>query len=91
MGDAFASNFGFGEVDTVKGVAFYASEMSGIIGMSYASKSIDKLAPFIDVCSLNDKSFAFTFKNNPEKSYLTIPGYDPTSMVGDFIYHNVVE
>lgn len=91
LGDVSATTFGFGEVDTVKGVAFYASQMSGILGLAYDSISIDNLPTFIDVSPLADKSFAFQFKNLPEQSYLTIPGYDEAAKVEDFVFHNVIE
>ena len=39
-----------------------------------------------------DKSFSFVLKNNPEESYITMPGYDE-QLVGSnqFTFHNVVE
>jgi len=41
---------------------------------------------------LADKSFSFVLKNNPEQSYITMPGYDE-QLVGSnqFTFHNVVE
>jgi len=33
--DVTAKNFQFGEVTSVKGASFYASEMSGILGLAY--------------------------------------------------------
>jgi cathepsin D len=35
LGDVVATDFGFGEVTSVSGVSFYASEMSGILGLAY--------------------------------------------------------
>jgi saccharopepsin len=48
LGDATTANFGFGEVTSVSGVAFYASQMSGILGLGYGSISVDHLPTFID-------------------------------------------
>ena len=76
LGDATATNFGFGEVTSVSGVAFLASQMSGILGLAYDTISVDKLPTFVDQSDLADKSFSFVLKNNPEQSYITMPGYD---------------
>ena len=48
LGDFTATNFGFGEVLSASGVAFYASQMSGILGLAYGSISVDNLPTFID-------------------------------------------
>lgn len=40
---------------------------------------------------MTDKSFAFYLNLNPEKSYLTIPGFDEAAKDSEFKYHNVVE
>lgn len=82
---------GFGEVTGVSGVAFYASQMSGILGLGYGSISVDKLPTFLDQTNLTDKSFAFYLHLNPEKSFITIPGFEESAKEGDFQYHNVVE
>ena len=90
LGDATATDFGFGEVTAVSGVAFLASQMSGILGLGYDTISVDHLPTFVDVSDLNDKSFSFVLRNLPEESYITMPGYDET-LVGDneFTWHNV--
>ncbi len=41
LGDATAPNFKFGEVTSVKGVAFLASQLSGILGLAYGTISVD--------------------------------------------------
>src|SRR5574343_872173 len=83
---------GFGEITSASGLAFYASQMSGILGLAYDTISVDKLPTFVDSSNEQDKSFAFYLHENPEQSYLTLPGYD-TEAVGnnEFQYHNVVE
>lgn len=91
LGDVSAENFGFGEVSSAKGASFYASQMSGILGLAYASISVDNLPVFIDEANIWDKSFSFVLKETDEDSYMTIPGYDETSIVGEFMWHNVTE
>jgi len=91
LGDWSSENFGFGEVLEVKGAAFYASQMSGILGLAYGSISVDKLPTFVDSSDLTDKSFAFYLHNLPEESYMTIPGYETSAMNGEMQFHNVAE
>jgi len=86
-----ATNFAFGEVTSVSGASFYASEMSGILGLAYREISVDALPTFIDSSDLTDESFAFYLNLDTEKSFMTIPGYDNEAMNGDFTYHPVVE
>ena len=50
---------GFGEISEVTGASFYASEMSGILGLGYGSISVNHLKTFVDSSDLSDKSFAF--------------------------------
>lgn len=66
--------------------------MSGILGLAYDTISVDHLPTFVDSSNQKDKSFAFYLQENPEASYLTLPGYDK-EVVGDnqFQFHNVVE
>lgn len=92
LGDVTAASFAFGEVNSVSGVAFLASQMSGILGLGYDTISVDKLPTFVDQSDLNDKSFSFVLRANPDLSYITMPGYDE-AIVGDneFTFHNVVE
>lgn len=92
LGGVATPNFGFGEVTAVSGVAFYASQMSGILGLGYGSISVDHLPTFIDQSPLTDKSFAFYLNDLAENSYITIPGFDSEKMYGqDWTFHNVVE
>lgn len=81
----------FGEVTSVSGVSFYASQMSGILGLAYGSISVDALPTFIDSSNLSDKSFAFYLHENPDASFMTLPGYEESAKNGDFQYHNVIE
>ena len=86
------STMGFGEISKVKGVAFYASQMSGILGFAYNSISVNGLKTFVDLSDLTDKSFAFYLNLDTEKSYMTIPGYDESAMINqEFQFHDVVE
>lgn len=81
---------GFGEVTSVSGVSFLASQMSGILGLAYNSISVDHLDTFVDLANLQDKSFAFYLKDTSEESYMTMPGMDSEGF--DVIQaHNVVE
>jgi len=90
--DASATDFGFGEVTSVSGVSFLASQMCGILGLGYGTISVDKLPTFVDQSDLSDKSFSFVLHNNPEESYMTVPGYDETVTANaEFTYHNVIE
>jgi hypothetical protein len=51
LGDA-TSDMKFGEIESVSGIAFYASQMSGILGLAYGSISVDGLATFVDSSDL---------------------------------------
>lgn len=92
LGGASAGTFKFGEVTAVSGVAFLASQLSGILGLAYDTISVNHLPTFVDQSDLNDKSFSFVLRNNPSESYMTMPGYDE-QLVGSnkFTFHNVVE
>jgi len=81
----------FGEIEDVEGIAFYFSLLDGILGLAYDTISMHHLPTFIDSSNLEDKSFAFYLHLNPEKSYMTLPGYDKTAMTGDFQFHDVIE
>jgi len=65
--------------------------MSGILGLAYGSISVDSLPTFIDSSDLTDKSFAFYLHNNPDLSYMTIPGYEQSAFNGEMQFHNVAE
>jgi saccharopepsin len=82
----------FGEITAVDGIAFYVSELSGILGLAYNTISVGHLPTFIDSTDLDDKSFSFFLHNNPENSFMTMPGYDEDLMKGkEFTFHNVAE
>lgn len=65
----------FGAVNKVSGPTFYVSKMDGILGLAYNTISVDKLPTFVDQMNIDDKSFSFYMKNNPEESYMILPGY----------------
>lgn len=79
-----AKDFAFGEVTSVSGASFYASSMSGILGLAYRTISVDALPTFVDSANIVDKSFAFYLNLDTEKSYMTIPGYDEEAFNGEF-------
>jgi len=87
MGDLTAS-MGFGEIKSVSGVSFYASQMDGILGLAYDSISINGLPTFMS--QQEDKSFGFFLHNNPEESYMTLPGFEFDKVTLKST-HNVVE
>jgi hypothetical protein len=89
IGD-IAAPMGFGEVTSVSGVSFYASSMSGIIGLAYNSISVDKLDTFMDLSNLQDKSFSFYLHDTQEESYMVIPGMDSENY-SKIDTHKVVE
>lgn len=89
IGDV-SSTMGFGEVTSVSGVSFYASQMSGILGLAYDSISVDGLKTFMTNSDLTDKSFSFYLKDTSEESYMVIPGMDSENY-GTIDTHKVVE
>jgi len=84
------ATMGFGEVTEVSGVSFYASMMSGILGLAYDTISVDALPTFMDNASIKDKSFSMYLHANPDKSYMVIPGWDSENW-GVIDTHKVVE
>jgi hypothetical protein len=91
LGNAVAT-MGFGEIQSASGIAFYASQMSGILGLAYDSISVNSLPTFITSSNLVDKSFSFYLHLDTEKSYMTIPGFDENAMNGqEFQFHDVIE
>jgi len=75
IGDIEAT-MSFGEITKVSGISFYASQMSGILGLAYDSISVDKLPTWLSSSTLTDKSFSFYLHSNPDESYMVIPGMD---------------
>jgi hypothetical protein len=84
------ANMEFGEVRSVSGVTFYVSPMDGILGLGYDTISVDGLPTWLMSTLLEDKSFGFYLHNNPEESYMTVPGFDTEgyTLKGK---HNVIE
>jgi len=84
------AQMGLGAVKKVSGATFYVSKMDGIVGLGYQQISVDKLPTFINSSDLTDKSFSFYLKNNPEESFMYMPGY-LTEGYKQIATHNVVE
>ena len=92
LGEGITATMKFGEVQKVKGSTFLISQMDGIIGLGYDQISVDKLPTFIEsTTDLAEKSFAFYMHNNPEKSYMTMPGIDEELGLEKIAEHKVVE
>jgi len=72
----------FAEITHVSGMAFFVSQLSGILGLAYESISVNLLPTFLDTSNLQDKSFSFYLTLNPDESFMTIPGYNTTLMDG---------
>jgi len=86
------AKMGFGEIQKVDGKTFLVSQMDGIIGLAYDQISVDKLPTFIETTEdLAERSFAFYLKNNPEESYMTMPGIDEDAGLEEIAKHNVIE
>lgn len=80
----------FGVVKSVSGASFYVSQMDGILGLAYGSISVDSLPTFVDTDSNTDKSFSFYLHDNPEASYMLMPGFEQTGYT-EVATHNVIE
>merc|ERR1712060_31233 len=78
MGDAVAKEMTFGEIKSTSGAMFLVSQLDGILGLAYPTISVDKLPVFIDESDLKEHTFSFYLHNNPDKSYMEIPGIDET-------------
>ena len=89
IGDVSAT-MGFGEVTSVSGVSFLASQMSGILGLAYDSISVDGLKTFMTSSELTDKSFSMYLKDASEDSFMVIPGWDSENYA-TIDTHKVVE
>lgn len=86
------AKMGFGEIQKVKGSTFLVSQMDGIIGLAYDQISVDKLPTFIETTEdLSERSFAFYMHNNPEASYMTMPGIDEEAGLEEIAQHKVIE
>jgi len=83
---------GFGEIKKADGATFLVSRMDGIIGLGFDQISIDNLPTFMSATSdIEDKSFSFYMKNNPEESYMVMPGIDEELGLEEVATHNVIE
>lgn len=80
----------FGLVKKVSGVAFYTSQLDGILGLAYESISVDNLPTFIDSDNEIDKSFSFYLHDNPTASYMVMPGFEQTGYT-KIATHPVIE
>jgi len=89
--DIYAEDFKYGEIYTVKGITFYFSTMSGILGLAYDSISVNNLPTFITASNLSPKTFSMCLKDTNEDSYMTIPGLFPDTVESDYNFHPVVE
>ena len=90
--DDITATMKFGEITKAKGSTFIVSQMDGIIGLAYDTISVDGLPTFVtSTTDIDDKSFAFYLKNNPEESYMTIPGIDEDLGLEEIATHNVIE
>jgi hypothetical protein len=78
MGDAMATQMTLGEIKKTSGAMFLVSQLDGILGLAYNTISVNKLPTFIDVADDTEKTFSFYLHNNPEASYMEIPGIDET-------------
>jgi saccharopepsin len=78
--DIVSSEMKFGEITHVSGMAFYVSQLSGILGLAYDTISVNHLPTFLDTSNLEDKSFSFYLNDNPKESFMTMPGYDQELM-----------
>jgi len=86
----FPAEMTFGEIYKVNGATFLASPMDGIIGLAYDTISVNNLPTWLMASDLEDKSFGFYLHNNPEESYMTVPGFETEgyTLKGK---HNVIE
>ena len=90
--DDISAEMSFGEIQKVKGKTFLVSQMDGIIGLAYDQISVDHLPTFMNATtSMSEKSFAFYLKNNPEESYMTMPGIDESLGFTEIASHDVIE
>ena len=70
---------------------FLVSQLDGILGLAYPTISVDHLPVFIDESGLTEHSFGFYLHNNPDQSYMTIPGPDTDAKFTKIESHKVIE
>jgi len=81
----------FGEIQKADGITFLVSELDGILGLAYPTISVDRLPVFMDEVSVPSKSFAFYLHDNPDMSYMTMPGIDESLGLEKIYTHDVVQ
>lgn len=81
----------FGEIQKVAGSTFLVSQMDGIIGLAYETISVDKLPTFVESSNVTDKSFSFYMHNNPDASYMMMPGFDESLGLTKIATHDVIQ
>jgi len=64
--------------------------MSGIVGLAYDTISVNGYKTWLDNVDLKEKSFSFYLNNNPEESYMVIPGWDDSKPHKNVATHKVV-
>ena len=89
MGDAVAKEMTFGEITKTSGAMFLVSQLDGILGLAYPTISVDKLPVFIDESNLTEHSFSFYLHDNPDASYMMIPGQDEDAKFKKVAEHKV--
>jgi len=89
--DNLSATMKFGEITKADGTTFLVSKMDGIIGLAFETISVDKLPVFMDEVDLSDRSFAFYLHNNPDSSYMTMPGIDESLGLTKMGTHDVIE
>jgi phytepsin len=89
MGDAVAAEMTFGEITKTKGAMFLVSQLDGILGLGYPTISVDKLNVFIDESNLKEHTFSFYLHDNPDQSYMMIPGQDEDAKFKKVAEHKV--
>jgi hypothetical protein len=92
FGGVTAKGMGFGEITKVNGPTFYVSQMDGIVGLAFDEISVNGIPTFLTSSDLadKDKSFSFYLHNNPEESYMMIPGFEADGYE-KIMEHKVVE
>lgn len=92
FGDLVAKEFAFGEVSSVSGISFLASQMDGILGLAWDKISVGGWPTFFEgEESSADHSFSFYLSHLENESYIIAPGVDTSLYTGDLFYHPVAE
>lgn len=93
LGGLVALHQDFGEVTDEKGVSFFASKFDGIMGLAFASISVDKMTPvwynLVEQGQVSTQQFAFWMSKQLNSSYggeLTLGGYNNARFTGDITW-----